>query len=46
MTCTCHWAKFDLKTGTSLVLELTTAPLTPAKYKIENDELVVEDCPT
>jgi nitrite reductase/ring-hydroxylating ferredoxin subunit len=46
LICTCHWAKFDLKTGTSLVPELTTAPLTPAKYKIENDELVVEDCPT
>jgi nitrite reductase/ring-hydroxylating ferredoxin subunit len=46
LICTCHWAKFDLKTGRSLVPELTTAPLTPVKYKIENDELVVEDCPT
>ncbi len=46
LICTCHWARFDLKTGRSLVPELTTAPLIPAKYKIENDELVVEDCPT
>jgi len=33
LVCTCHWAKFDLKTGTSLVPELTTEPLTPAKYR-------------
>jgi nitrite reductase/ring-hydroxylating ferredoxin subunit len=46
LICTCHWAKFDLKTGASLVPELTTEPLTPAKYKIEGDELMVEDCPT
>ena len=46
LVCTCHWAKFDLKTGRSLTPELTTASLTPARYRIEGDELVVEDCPT
>jgi nitrite reductase/ring-hydroxylating ferredoxin subunit len=46
LICTCHWAKLDLKTGTSLVPELTTKPLTPAKYRSEGDELMVEDCPT
>lgn len=40
--CTCHWCKFDMRTGASLTPELTTEPLKRLRYRIEGDELVLE----
>jgi nitrite reductase/ring-hydroxylating ferredoxin subunit len=40
--CTCHWCRFDLRTGASLTPELTAEPLKKLRYRIEGDELIVE----
>ncbi|MCX8137180.1 Rieske (2Fe-2S) protein [Pyrobaculum aerophilum] len=38
--CTCHWCKFDLRTGASLTPELTAEPLRKINFKVEGEELV------
>jgi nitrite reductase/ring-hydroxylating ferredoxin subunit len=40
--CTCHWCRFDLRTGASLTPELTAEPLKKLRYRIEGNELIVE----
>ncbi|MEM1598831.1 MAG: Rieske 2Fe-2S domain-containing protein [Pyrobaculum sp.] len=41
LVCTCHYCKFDVRTGRSLTPELTTEPLAKAHVVVRGDEVEV-----
>lgn len=40
IVCTCHWCKFDLRTGASMTPELTAEPLRKIGYRVEGEYIV------